>query len=121
MLRVTAKSIFSPPEFYSVEDAAALSGLTENTLRCLTDRSDLIRGADYFIRKWQTYSPANNFHYQRHQKFFTQRGLARIIARNYRWIKPLRNRTPEKDFRPGATVPDRGFLAEICELSASLR
>lgn len=64
-----------PRRWYTVAETAAITGLSPWTLRTYTRRTDLVRGADFYVHHWA---------YARRRLYFTPRGIDRLIHRRYR-------------------------------------
>ena len=64
---------------FEKREAAEKVGLTPTTLSDYTraGRTDLVRGVDFIIKRWK--GP-----FQRRRLYFTDRGLRRLLARDYR-------------------------------------
>ena len=91
---------------YTIEQAAPLAELAPKTLHEITSRTDLIRGVDFIVRR-------HVFHSQpKRRLYFTERGLARLIARDYRWFKEKNRKNSAQEYerrrisnQPWAGVP----------------
>jgi len=70
---------------YSIAEVAERSGLKPRSVQDLVYRSDLIRGQDFFVSR-RTLRLSIGIRLRRNIRF-TDRGLARVVARDYRTFK----------------------------------